>query len=26
MHGKLPTRDELNAYKSKLKALRGLPA
>ncbi|EKJ4270828.1 2-methylcitrate synthase [Salmonella enterica] len=26
IHGKLPTRDELNAYKSKLKALRGLPA
>lgn len=26
IHGKLPTRDELNAYKVKLKALRGLPA
>ncbi|WP_459566896.1 citrate/2-methylcitrate synthase, partial [Enterobacter hormaechei] len=26
IHGKLPTRDELTAYKSKLKALRGLPA
>jgi 2-methylcitrate synthase len=26
VHGKLPTRVELAAYKSKLKALRGLPA
>src|SRR5487761_421408 len=26
IHGKLPTRAELTAYKSKLKALRGLPA
>ncbi len=26
IHGKLPTRDELTAYKTKLKALRGLPA
>ena len=26
IHGKLPTRAELVAYKSKLKALRGLPA
>ncbi|BDR09754.1 2-methylcitrate synthase [Comamonas thiooxydans] len=26
VHGKLPTRSELKAYKSKLKALRGLPA
>ena len=26
VHGKLPTRAELKAYKSKLKALRGLPA
>ncbi len=26
IHGKLPTRGELAAYKSKLKALRGLPA
>ena len=26
IHGKLPTRAELAAYKSKLKALRGLPA
>jgi len=26
VHGKLPTRAELAAYKSKLKALRGLPA
>lgn len=26
VHGKLPTTDELNAYKQKLKALRGLPA
>ena len=26
IHGKLPTRDELAAYKTKLKALRGLPA
>jgi len=26
VHGKLPTRAELTAYKSKLKALRGLPA
>ncbi|HZT01195.1 MAG TPA: 2-methylcitrate synthase [Steroidobacteraceae bacterium] len=26
IHGKLPTRSELAAYKSKLKALRGLPA
>ena len=25
IHGKLPNRPELNAYKSKLKALRGLP-
>lgn len=25
IHGKLPTRDELAAYKTKLKALRGLP-
>ncbi|WP_119966343.1 bifunctional 2-methylcitrate synthase/citrate synthase [Simplicispira lacusdiani] len=26
VHGKLPTRAELQAYKAKLKALRGLPA
>ncbi len=26
VHGKLPNRVELNAYKSKLRALRGLPA
>ena len=26
VHGKLPTRSELQAYKAKLKALRGLPA
>lgn len=26
VHGKLPNQAELNAYKSKLKALRGLPA
>ncbi len=26
VHGKLPTRPELNFYKKKLKALRGLPA
>lgn len=26
VHGKLPTQAELNAYKTKLKALRGLPA
>ncbi|MEM4987449.1 2-methylcitrate synthase [Collimonas sp. H4R21] len=26
VHGKLPTSAELNAYKTKLKALRGLPA
>ena len=26
IHSKLPTRDELAAYKTKLKALRGLPA
>jgi len=26
VHGKLPTTAELNAYKAKLKALRGLPA
>lgn len=26
IHGKLPTQAELNAYKRKLKALRGLPA
>ncbi len=26
VNGKLPTTDELNAYKQKLKALRGLPA
>ncbi|WP_027013744.1 bifunctional 2-methylcitrate synthase/citrate synthase [Comamonas composti] len=26
VHGKLPTRAELRAYKTKLKALRGLPA
>ena len=26
VHGKLPTRAELKAYKAKLKALRGLPA
>jgi 2-methylcitrate synthase len=26
VHGKLPTRAELTSYKSKLKALRGLPA
>ena len=26
VHGKLPTRAELRAYKAKLKALRGLPA
>ena len=26
VHGKLPTTTELNAYKQKLKALRGLPA
>jgi 2-methylcitrate synthase len=26
IHGKLPTRAELTSYKSKLKALRGLPA
>ncbi len=26
IHGKLPTKDELHAYKIKLKALRGLPA
>ncbi len=26
IHGKLPTRAELRAYKNKLKALRGLPA
>jgi len=26
VHGKLPTRSELAAYKTKLKALRGLPA
>jgi 2-methylcitrate synthase len=25
VHGKLPTRSELNAYKEKLKSLRGLP-
>ena len=25
VHGKLPTRAELKAYKTKLKALRGLP-
>ena len=25
VHGKLPTRAELKAYKAKLKALRGLP-
>jgi 2-methylcitrate synthase len=25
VHGKLPTRSELNAYKDKLKSLRGLP-
>ena len=25
VHGKLPTRAELRAYKSKLRALRGLP-
>ena len=26
IHGKLPNRDELQAYKHRLKALRGLPA
>jgi len=26
VHGKLPTRTELSAYKTKLKALRGIPA
>jgi 2-methylcitrate synthase len=26
VHGKLPTRAELNAYKARLKAMRGLPA
>lgn len=26
IHGKLPTRAELNAYRNKLKSLRGLPA
>ena len=26
IHGKLPTRAELKAYKTKLKAMRGLPA
>src|SRR6478672_3434478 len=26
VHGKLPTQAELSAYKTKLKALRGLPA
>jgi len=26
VHGKLPTRAELNAYKTKLKSLRGVPA
>lgn len=26
VHGKLPTRPELQAYKTKLQALRGLPA
>lgn len=26
VHGKLPTRAELRAYKTRLKALRGLPA
>src|SRR6185437_15854239 len=26
IHGRLPTRAELTSYKSKLKALRGLPA
>jgi len=26
IHGKLPNRAELTAYKAKLKALRGLPA
>ncbi|MFM8547573.1 MAG: citrate/2-methylcitrate synthase, partial [Betaproteobacteria bacterium] len=26
VHGKLPTRAELAAYKAKLKALRGIPA
>ncbi|KAA1050167.1 2-methylcitrate synthase [Pseudocitrobacter sp. 73] len=26
IHGKLPNRDELHAYKTRLKALRGLPA
>ncbi len=26
VHGKLPTKPELSAYKSKLKALRGIPA
>lgn len=26
VHGKLPTRNELDGYKNKLKALRGLPA
>lgn len=26
IHGKLPNRDELQAYKTRLKALRGLPA
>src|SRR5262252_7179169 len=26
IHGKLPNRTELSAYKGKLKALRGLPA
>src|SRR5271154_5590258 len=26
VHGKLPTRAELRSYKSKLKALRGVPA
>ena len=26
VHGKLPTQTELNAYKNKLKALRGIPA
>ena len=25
IHGKLPNRDELHAYKTRLKALRGLP-
>src|SRR6201985_3191117 len=26
IHGKLPTRSELNGYRTKLKALRGVPA